>query len=120
MAVGLAGVMTAVLLAGCATKATPENLLRDMEKNSDEVESTLMNFKMNMAMSDDSDDVNFGMDMDLEATMEPEASHGKGTVSMNMMGMNFDVPTEMYSVIEDDEYVTYTPLSSTYPPSVYR
>ena len=108
MAVGLAGVMTAVLLAGCATKATPENLLRDMEKNSDEVESTLMNFKMNMAMSDDSDDVNFGMDMDLEATTEPEASHGKGTVSMNMMGMNFDVPTEMYSVIEDDEYVTYT------------
>ena len=108
MAVGLAGVMTSVLLAGCATKATPENLLRDMEKNSDEVESTLMNFKMNMAMSDDSDDVNFGMDMDLEATTEPEASHGKGTVSMNMMGMNFDVPTEMYSVIEDDEYVTYT------------
>ena len=106
MAVGLAGVMTSVLLAGCATKATPENLLRDMEKNSDEVESTLMNFKMNMAMSDDSDDVNFGMDMDLEATTEPEASHGKGTVSMNMMGMNFDVPTEMYSVIEDDEYVT--------------
>lgn len=108
MAVGLAGVMTAALLAGCATRATPENLLRDMEKNSDEVESTLMNFKMNMAMSDDSGDVNFGMDMDLEATTEPEASHGKGTVSMNMMGMNFDVPTEMYSVIEDDEYVTYT------------
>ncbi len=49
MAVGLAGVMTAALLAGCATRATPENLLRDMEKNSDEVESTLMNFKMNMS-----------------------------------------------------------------------
>ena len=49
MAVGLAGVMTAALLAGCATSATPENLLRDMEKTSDEAESTLMNFKMNMS-----------------------------------------------------------------------
>lgn len=108
MAVGLAGAMTAALLAGCGTKATPENLLRDMEKNSEEVGSTLMNFKMDLAMSYDSNDVNFGMDMDLEATAEPEASHGKGTVSMEMMGMDFDIPAEMYSVIEDDEYVTYT------------
>lgn len=105
---GIVCAMTAALLAGCGTRATPENLLRDMEKKSEEVESTLMNFKMNMAISDDSDDVNFGMDMDLEATTEPEASHGKGTVSMNMIGMDFDVPIEMYSVIEDDEYVTYT------------
>ena len=66
MAVGLAGAMTAALLAGCGTKATPENLLRDMEKSSEEVGSTLMNFKMDLAMSYDSDDVNFGMDMDLE------------------------------------------------------
>lgn len=42
--------MTAALLSGCGTRATPENLLRDMEKNSEEVESTLMNFKMNMSL----------------------------------------------------------------------
>lgn len=108
VAMGIACTMTAALLAGCGTKATPENLLRDMEKNSEKVESTLMNFKMNMAMSDGSSDVSFGIDMDMESTADPEASHGKGTVSISMSGMNFDVETEMYSVIEDDEYVVYT------------
>lgn len=108
MAAALAGAMTVALLSGCATKATPENLLRDMEKNAEKTESALLNFTMSMVMSDESEEAGFSMDMDMESTTEPEASHGKGTVSLDMSGMSFEVEAEMYSVEEDDQYVTYT------------
>lgn len=42
-AVGMAAVMAAGALAGCGTKATPENLFRDMKKNVASAESSLMN-----------------------------------------------------------------------------
>ena len=100
--------MAAGLLSGCGTKATPENLLRDMQKNAEKTESALLNFKMDIAMGDGTDDVSLGMDMNMETTTEPEASHGKGTVSISMSGMDFSVEMEMYSVQEDGEYVTYT------------
>ena len=82
MAAALAGAMTVALLSGCAIKATPENLLRDMEKNAEKTESALLNFTMSVVMSDESEEAGFSMDMDMESTTEPEASHGKGTVSL--------------------------------------
>lgn len=108
MALGITAAMAAGLLSGCGTKATPENLLRDMQKNAEKTESALLNFKMDIAMGDGTDYVSLGMDMNMETTTEPEASHGKGTVSISMSGMDFSVETEMYSVQEDGEYVTYT------------
>ena len=108
MTLGITAAMAAGLLSGCGTKATPENLLRDMQKNAEKTESALLNFKMDIAMGDGTDDVSLGMDMNMETTTEPEASHGKGTVSISMSGMDFSVEMEMYSVQEDGEYVTYT------------
>lgn len=108
MALGITAAMAAGLLSGCGTKATPENLLRDMQKNAEKTESALLNFKMDIAMGDGTNDVSLGMDMNMETTTEPEASHGKGTVSISMSGMDFSVETEMYSVQEDGGYVTYT------------
>ena len=108
MALGITAAMAAGLLSGCGTKATPENLLRDMQKNAEKTESALLNFKMDIAMGDGTDDVSLGMDMNMETTTEPEVSHGKGTVSISMSGMDFSVEMEMYSVQEDGEYVTYT------------
>ena len=46
VALGLTAAMAAGLISGCATKATPENLLRDMQKNAEKTESALLNFKM--------------------------------------------------------------------------
>lgn len=74
----------------------------------EEKESVLMNFKIEMAFTDGSADVSLGVDMNMETVAEPESVHGKGTVSLNMDGVDFDVETEMYSVKEEDEYVTYS------------
>lgn len=105
---GIVCVMTMALFSGCATKATPENLLRDMEKNAEETKSAMVNVKMNMGMTADSEEISMGIDMDMESTTEPEASYAIGSVSVGMAGMNFDVELETYSVVEGEEYVTYT------------
>ena len=95
MALGITAAMAAGLLSGCGTKATPENLLRDMQKNAEKTESALLNFKMDIAMGDGTDDVSLGMDMNMETTTEPEASHGKGTVSISMI-------LDVSGILEDD------------------
>ena len=114
-AAGLAAAMAAMLLAGCragGTKATPENLIRDMEKNSQAIESVLMNIKMEMEMAYDSQSMALRMDMDMESTSDPEASHGKGTVDIEISGTTLGTETEVYMVREDDEYITYTMLEN--------
>ena len=60
VAIGLTAAMTAGLISGCATKATPENLLRDMQKNAEKTESSLLSFKMEMAMGGRNDGYQFG------------------------------------------------------------
>lgn len=119
-AMGMAAVMTAALLSGCGkgTKATPENLLRDMTDNAEKIESTLMNVKFNIEMSAGTDSVLISMDMDMESTVDPEASHGKGTIDFEMSGTSFGTETEMYTVKEDDQYVTYTMMENEWTKEV--
>lgn len=109
-AMGMAAVMAAALLSGCGgkTKATPENLLRDMKERAEKVESTVMNVKFNINMSSGGEELAVGMDMDMEATAEPEAAHGKGEISFDIAGSSMSTEMEIYSVKEDDQYMTYT------------
>ena len=109
-AMGMAAVMTAALLSGCSgrTKATPENLLRDMTSKAEKVESAVMNVKFNVNLGSSAGALAMGMDLDMESTTDPEASHGKGEVSLDVGGSAMSTEMEMYSVQEADEYVTYT------------
>ena len=112
-AMGMAAVMAAALLSGCGgrTKATPENLLRDMTEKAEEVGSVEMNVKFNIKLGSGSEELSMGMDMDMEATTEPEASHGKGEVNFDIVGNSMSTEMEMYSVKEEDQYVTYTMMN---------
>ena len=47
-AAGLTAAMTVTMLAACGTKATPENLLRDMSKRAEETESITANIMMEL------------------------------------------------------------------------
>lgn len=107
-AVGMAAVMAAGALAGCGTRATPENLFRDMKKNVASAESSLMNLQMSIVMSVESYEAAVAIDMDVESVAEPEAAHGKGSVDMSVAGMDFSTEIESYSVLEGEEYMVYS------------
>ena len=107
-AAGMAAVMAAGLMAGCGKKATPESLFKDMEKNSEKIESAKCNIAMKMEMSDGTDSMAVSMDMDMGVTTDPAAVYGKGEVDMSALGMDQKAEIEMYQVEEDGEQVTYT------------
>lgn len=114
IALTVTAVMTAAAASGCGTKATPENILRDMSENADKAESLLANFKITMNMGDDMSQVTMDADLDIEATVEPEASHGKGTMAMEISGVDVSTDLETYSVKEGDEIITYTLLDGNW------
>lgn len=111
-AAGIAAVMTAAMVSGCGTKATPENLFNDMSKNMKDAESVLCNMNMEASLTDGTDSVEISMKLDVEATQKPEAAHLKGNVSFGASGANISAEVEGYSVKEDDKYVSYSKVEN--------
>lgn len=107
-AAGMAAMMTGSLLTGCGTQATPENLLRDMTERMEETDSALCTMVMSMEATDGTDTIGLTMDLDMETTSDPDAAHGKGRIDMDVSGTNIGTEMEIYSVEENDQYVTYT------------
>lgn len=114
VALGMAAAMTAALLSGCGTKATPENLLRDMADNAEGTESVLMNLKVGMDM----DGMEMSIDMDMESTVNPEAAYGKGVMGAGLGSFSYNSEMEMYTLMEDDEYVTYMGIDDVWTKEV--
>ena len=98
----------AVSAAGCGKKATPENLLTDLNKNIKKVESVSGNMKMTASMGDDTGSAGMSMDVDMESTRKPAATHMDGEFSIKYNGSDINTTIEAYALIEDDEVVTYT------------
>ncbi|HJA99918.1 MAG TPA: hypothetical protein H9780_01995 [Candidatus Mediterraneibacter merdavium] len=107
-AAGLTAAMTVTMLAACGTKATPENLLRDMSKRAEETESITANIKMELDVAASGESVRMGVDFDMETITEPEMSSAKGSVSLGSGDMDITMEMETYSEKKDDEYVIYT------------
>lgn len=104
----------AVLLGGCAKKATPENLLIDMAKNASSVKSVSGSMNMDMGMGTALGDVSIGMNMDMESTKKPEAMHMKGNVAINYLGTDMNMDMEMYEMAEGETYAAYTCINNVW------
>ena len=74
----------ALAAAGCGKKATPENLLEDVGKNLAKVESVSGDMNMSFSVSLNGETVGTGMELSLEATADPQATHMSGPVTMQM------------------------------------
>lgn len=99
--------LCAGVLGGCGKKATPENLLADMVKNSAAAESVSGNIAVTLGMGSELGDVDLKLDLDMESVNKPEAMHLKGQVGFNYVGVNMNLDLEMYQLKEEGKYVTY-------------
>lgn len=97
----------AVSTSGCGKKATPENLLTDMNKNLKKVESVSGNMKMTASMGDDTESAGMSMDVNVESTRKPAATHMEGEITIKYNGADINTPIEAYALVEDDEVATY-------------
>lgn len=95
------------LMSGCGKKATPENLMTDINKNLKEIESVSANIKAEMSMEEGGDSLEISMDLDMESTDKPSAAYMKGNVSMKQGVNSLGMDIEGYTVEEDGGYVSY-------------
>lgn len=107
-AAAMAAAMAVMSLTACGTKATPENLFRDMNKRASEVDSLRMNMKLDMNIEAAGESVSMGMDFAMEATSDPEMSSAKGVGSVGWGGIDTSTEIEAYSEKQGDEYIVYT------------
>lgn len=107
-AAAMAAAMAVMSLTACGTKATPENLFRDMNKRASEVDSLRMNMKLDMNIEAAGESVSMGMDFAMEATSDPEMSSAKGVGSVGWGGIDTSTEIETYSEKQGDEYIVYT------------
>ena len=104
----------ALAAAGCGKKATPENLLEDVGKNLAKVESVSGDMNMSFSVSLNGETVGTGMELSLEATADPQATHMSGPVTMQMSGEEYQADVELYAVEEDGELATYSGMSGAW------
>lgn len=107
-AAAMSAAMAVMSLTACGTKATPENLFRDMNKRASEVDSLRMNMKLDMNIEAAGESVSMGMDFAMEATSDPEMSSAKGVGSVGWGGIDTSTEIETYSEKQGDEYIVYT------------
>lgn len=107
-AAAMAAAMAVMSLTACGTKATPENLFRDMNKRASEVDSLRMNMKLDMNIEAAGESVSMGMDFAMEAISDPEMSSAKGVGSVGWGGIDTSTEIETYSEKQGDEYIVYT------------
>ena len=105
---GIAVIFAAAALPGCAKRATPENLLRDMARNMAAAESMVYKVAVTAEMSSGGNGIGVDMDLDVETVKDSEKVHMTGRLGMNMMGMDFGTDLELYTVPADEGYTTYT------------
>lgn len=107
VSVFLVGVMLMCLAAGCGKKATPENLLTDMQKKLEDIKSVDGNMMMEMEMSAEGETVSIKMDMDIQALQDDSSGHMKGQAEIKASGSTMATEIEIYQEEVDGEIVSY-------------
>ena len=79
-----------------------------------EVQSFSNNLKMEIKMERLSRVTEVSMDMRLENTAKPQAGHARGTANVNVRGTQLASEMEIYQVIEDGAYVTYSGIDGVW------
>lgn len=102
-----------LVFSGFSSETTPEELLKSASENMAGMQSFTGNMVMELEMTGEITEgqkgtVSMELDIDMEATKDPEAAHIAGNVGFSMMGTNMSVDMENYTVAKGNDYVSYT------------
>lgn len=114
--IALIGLLAAWILSGCGEKKDAKELMEEAASKMETVVSVGGNMAFDVAMNVSGDvdgsvmdmDMSLNMDVDMQITNAPEASHLKGSLTSNVLGMNSTVEVENYTIKSDDNVVGYT------------
>ena len=114
LAAGIVLTLTAGLLGGCGqgTRATPENLFRDMGRNLAVTNSILSNQIIELDTTTGSTETKQTANMDVEMLLDSGEMHSTGQVRTVTGDSDVSMETEIYRIKEDDQYVMYYKLQN--------
>lgn len=114
LAAGIVLTLTAGLLGGCGrgTRATPENLFRDMGRNLAVTNSILSNQIIELDTTTGSTETKQTANMDVEMMLDSGEIHSTGQVRTVTGDSDVSMETEIYRIKEDDQYVMYYKLQN--------
>nr|WP_317361687.1 DUF6612 family protein [uncultured Blautia sp.] len=108
----LGGMAAAVIMSTGCKKETPDSILKEAIKNQAEAKSVdgsmEMDMTMGMAQSGVSMELDMNLKMDIQMTQNPDMYHLKGSMGMDLMGLNVDM--EMYGQESEngDKFTVYS------------
>lgn len=106
----LAMIVCISILSGCSRKMTSKKIMTSVAENMKTVTSFSNTVKAEIKMEDVLHVTEVQMDMTMEHTMDPRAGHASGTANVNVRGVKLGSSVEIYQVIEDGEFVTYSSI----------
>lgn len=114
LAAGIVLTLTAGVLGGCGrgTRATPENLFRDMGRNLAVTNSILSNQIIELDTTTGSTETKQTANMDVEMLLDSGEIHSTGQVRTVTGDSDVSMETEIYRIKEDDQYVMYYKLQN--------
>ena len=114
LAAGIVLTLTAGLLGGCGrgTRATPENLFRDMGRNLAVTNSILSNQIIELDTTTGSTETKQTANMDVEMLLDSGEIHSTEQVRTVTGDSDVSMETEIYRIKEDDQYVMYYKLQN--------
>lgn len=114
LAAGIVLTLTAGVLGGCGrgTRATPENLFRDMGRNLAVTNSILSNQIIELDTTTGSTETKQTANMDVEMLIDSGEIHSTGQVRTVTGDSDVSMETEIYRIKEDDQYVMYYKLQN--------
>lgn len=108
-------------MTGCG-KPTPVSIAADVVKTLEKIESVDGTMELNFSgkASDPSGsglslDMDLNLNMDFQSTVTPEeAAYMNMELNLSMLGMNYDMNAESYTIKGDDGYQVYTCMEDTW------
>lgn len=105
---------TVIFLSGCSGRLTPEKLFNEASERMQEVTSSSSRVELDIQLEDVLDLREVNMEMEMENTTDPPAGHAKGSAEVNIVDAEVSGDMEIYQVMEDGEYVTYSSLDGNW------
>ena len=103
-------VSCALSAAGCSGRTTPKKLLEQASENLENVTSSANRVELAIQLEDVLELREVNMEMEMENTTDPRAGHAAGTAKVNIRDAEVAADIEIYQVMEEGEYVTYSSM----------
>ncbi|MBO5460545.1 MAG: hypothetical protein J5983_01945 [Ruminococcus sp.] len=114
--------MTGMILAGgatgCADEITPKKIITAMGENIGGVTSFANDVTVDVKLESVVHITEACMELQMESTLEPKASHAQGTALVRLDDTKLESPMEIYYVTEDGGMATYSSLDQVWTKEV--